>query len=314
MSAVRLVADIGGTNARFVWGDGAGEVGPLWSTQVAHHATFMQALEAFLAEKGEGKKEQVEDVAVAAAGPVDGGEVKLTNAAWRIREAEIAALLPNARVKLFNDLEAAALALPYLEPDDVAPIGEGPPLDPSRRLLVVNVGTGFNSATAMPLGPERWASCPSESGHMSLTVLSEEERRVVERIGDAAPTIETVLSGAGFVDLYRAVGGGAEATDSTESIIDRHSEDATAREAVRLATIWLGRIAGDLVLATAAWGGVCLTGGIVKSWHAVADMDLFRRSFVAKGKMRERMSTVPTVVIQRHNLALLGMARAHLHG
>jgi glucokinase len=312
LSPLRLVADIGGTNARFVWVEEAGRLGPFWSTRVAEHASFMSALEAFLAEAGEGKRDRIGEVAVAAAGPVDAGEVQLTNAPWRIREAEIAQVLPGAGIKLYNDLEAAALALPFLEPQDVAPIGPPRQLDPGARLLVVNVGTGFNSAAAIPLGSGRWASCPSESGHMSLTVQSDEERRVIETIGTEAPTVETVLSGAGFVDLYRALGGAAAHT--AETIIERHAEDSAAREAVRLATIWLARVAGDLVLAAGAWGGVCLTGGIVNSWRAVADMDLFIQTFVAKGKMRTRMSTVPAVVIQRRNLALMGLSRAHLHG
>ncbi len=310
MSRARLVADIGGTNARFAWVDADGTLSSPWATPVAAHDTFMAALHAFLdREPGPLPRE----AAIAAAGPLDKGEVRLTNAPWRIREAEVAEALAGARVRLFNDLEAAALALPHLEAADVAPVGPPRPLDPGTRMLVVNVGTGFGAATAIPLGPRRWVACPSEAGHMSLSIVSAEERALLEKLGVEAPVTEDVLSGAGVMALYRVLSGERTRDDETaEAIIERFDHDPVAREVVRLVTDWLGRIAGDLVLATAAWGGVCLVGGIVESWRHVADVSAFHRAFAAKGKMTFRMMQVPAVVILRGNLALLGMSRVHL--
>lgn len=311
MSRARLVADIGGTNARFAWVDADGALSPSWATPVADHETFMSALRAFLDQE---PGPQAREAAIAAAGPLDQGEIRLTNAPWRIREADVAEALKGARVRLLNDLEAAALALPHLEPADLAPVGPPRPLDPGTRMLVVNVGTGFGAATAIPLGSGRWVACPSESGHMSLSVLSAEERAVVRKLGVEAPVTEDVLSGAGVVALYRALSGdgAGQGDDTAEAIIERFDQDPVSREVVRLVTDWLGRIAGDLVLATAAWGGMCLVGGIVESWRHVADISAFHRAFTAKGKMTPRMLQVPAAMILRGNLALLGLSRVHL--
>ena len=67
-------------------------------------------------------------------------------------------------------------------------------------------------------------------------------------------------------------------------------------------------IAGDLTLATSAWGGVYLCGSVATAWAAIADVGRFRAEFVRKGPMRTRMLKVPTAVIRRDNAALFGLA------
>ena len=304
MSGLYLVADIGGTNARFALVEN-GDPGPVWSIEVESASTFAEALDAFLAAND--GEPRITAAGIAVAGPVDGGAVKLTNAPWLIRSMDVSERLGGVRVSLFNDLEAVALALPYLRPGDIASLG--PPLDavPRARLLAVNVGTGFGAATAIPVGADGWTACPSEAGHMGLATRTQEERGILDRLG--ASSIEDALSGERFVALYRGVGGETREDDKPEAIMARIAGDRAASEAVRLFTVWLGRVCGDLVLATASWGGVFLSGGLVESWRAVADTALFRSSFADKGKMRDRMVGVPTAVILRPNVALFGLAR-----
>lgn len=306
MTGLRLVADIGGTNARFAWVEADGAPGAVWSAPVSAHTSFTEALAAFVAEAGRGRMPG--EIAIAAAGPVDGDRVQLTNAPWLIEAREVADALDGAKVTLFNDLEAVALALPYLRRGDWTAVG--PPLQAvaRRRLLAVNVGTGFGAATAIPVGADGWVACPSEAGHMALAERNTPEWSLLDRLN--AVSVEDVLSGERFVSLYRALGGASHDADRPEDIIARAPGDAQAGEAVRLFTRWLGGVSGDLVLATASWGGVFLTGGLVESWRHVADTELFRAAFTGKGKMSQRMSTVPSVVLMRKYAALLGLARA----
>ena len=84
--------------------------------------------------------------------------------------------------------------------------------------------------------------------------------------------------------------------------------DAAAARTVELFTAILGRIAGDLALATCAWGGVYLCGSVATAWAAIADVERFRAEFTRKGPMRTRMLKVPTAVIRRDNAALFGLA------
>ena len=85
--------------------------------------------------------------AIAAAGPVDGNAVKLTNNAWIVDGAKISALMNGVPVAVVNDLEAVAAALPHLTPDDLTTLGAIAPVRPERRTMIaVNVGTGFGAA------------------------------------------------------------------------------------------------------------------------------------------------------------------------
>lgn len=308
MRADRLVADVGGTNARFAVVDAEGVMRPSWATAVSAHPTFNDALRCFLRQIDGDVR--LGEAAIAAAGPVDGEDVQLTNARWHIRSSEVSTALAGARVRLFNDLEAVALALPHLDSADLAPVGAALPVRPRQRLLAVNVGTGFGAATAIPIGAAQWIACPSEAGHMSFAVRDERERSVLERL--AGESVEDALSGEHFVALYSSAGGEARPGDRPEDIMERCADDRAAQEAVRLFTLWLGRVCGDLALATASWGGVFLTGGVLQSWRRVADAKLFRSAFSDKSKMRARMAGVATVFVKRRNVALLGLARASL--
>jgi glucokinase len=84
--------------------------------------------------------------------------------------------------------------------------------------------------------------------------------------------------------------------------------DPVAARAAAVFTAVLGRIAGDLTLATCAWGGVYLCGSVATAWAAIADIERFRAEFTRKGPMRARMLEVPTAVIRRDIAALYGLA------
>jgi glucokinase len=168
-------------------------------------------------------------------------------------------------------------------------------------MIAVNVGTGFGAA-AVIWRDGRWYTCPSESGHMTLGA--------VDAVALPADTsVETVLSGNGLAKLYaRLTGGRHIAAQQASDVLAMAGRDAAAARTVELFTDILGRVAGDLALATAAWGGVYLCGSVATGWAAIADAGRFRAAFVRKGPMRPRMLKVPTAVIRRDNVALFGLA------
>jgi len=309
---LRLVADIGGTNARFALANGDGEAGAAANLRVADFPRFDDALGVYLARLDAEARGRIESAAFAAAGPVDGDAIKLTNAHWRIARPEVAAWL-RVPVQLFNDLQAVALALPFLGTSDVVPVGPVPFQPAStERMVAVNVGTGFGAATAIPAG-EAWLACPSEAGHMTLALADAEEAALLAEIAPGrAATLEDVLSGNGVGALYAALSG--EAAMPADQVFARAADDAAARRAVALMSHWLGCAAGDLVLASAAWGGAYLLGGVVSGWAAYCDAQVFRTAFEDKGKMRARMGGVFSGVVTRKDVALLGLAKATIGG
>lgn len=311
MSAWRLLADIGGTNARFARLNPDRQICARRIYNVGDFADFDTALLSYLSETG--NEEPCSSAAVCAAGPVLDGHVQLTNASWRISEAAISQLLGNVPACLVNDLEAVALALPHLESADVSPIGDiGEFPSGSPRMLAINIGTGFGSAAILRLG-ERWVACPSEAGHMSLGAQDEAELALLAKSDSSKFTVEDALSGQGLVTLYQKQCSrqGTEVLAATaDEVFARAASDTAAEKSLRQFTIWLGRVTGDLALASAAWGGVFLTGGIIQGWCGLASSRLFRTNFEAGGKMQEQLRRTYTGVITRDDVSLLGLAFA----
>lgn len=297
----RLVADIGGTNVRFALAEPGCEPGPFRAYRVAEHATFEAALERFLSESG---MRRVASAAIGAAGPVDNGMVALTNAPWRLAEAGVSDQLHGAAVRIVNDLEAVAHALPYLAAGDVEQIGAVAAPEPRHPLIAVNVGTGFGAASVARTGAG-WVARASEAGHMTLAPSTAAEAAAFT----GCATVEDVLSGRGMAALYRRLAGPGAAPLAAEEIVARAATDAVAHQALGIAGALLGRIAGDLVLATGAWGGCFLCGSVARGWAEAGDTGAFRSAFERKGAMSGRMSGVYTGIVTRGDAALLGLAR-----
>lgn len=276
MSAPRLLADIGGTHARFALAAPGAPPGPATVLRVAEHPGPAGAIGAFLAGR------RVSGAAIAAAGPVEAGpdggaRVRLTNAPWEIDTQALSAALGGAPVRLLNDVEAVALALAHLVPAEVETLLPGAPAPVPLPRLALNLGTGVGAAVAVPAGGG-WTPLATEAGHMTLPA------------GEGAASVEDLVSGPGLAHLRAALGEGARAAYSAA----------------------LGRVAGDLVLATGAWGGVFLCGGLAADWHRIVEAGAFRAAFTAKGPMTPRMAGVAVHRILHPAPALLGLAHADL--
>jgi len=313
--ALRLVADVGGTNARFALARHDGTCVAATNIRVAAYSTFDDALAAYLDHAGAEALKLVESAAFAAAGPVDRDVVKLTNAPWEISAHDITERqLGGVPTRVFNDLEAVGYALPFLGHRELTAIGPvpRPAAEPPGRMVAVNIGTGFGAATSIPAGGE-WITCPSEAGHMSLASEGAEEAELLAAIvpGRAA-TLEDVLSGSGVGAVYAWLSGSAPL--AADEVFARAGHDPAARRTADLISRWLGRAAGDLVLATAAWGGAFLLGGVVSGWYPLCGTEAFRAAFEDKGKMRARMAGVFSGVVTREDVALLGLAKAPIGG
>jgi glucokinase len=308
----RLVSDVGGSNVRFARAHQQHALGERRSYPLKTFASFYDALSAFLDEtKGAAG---CASAAVGVAGPIEGDTVKVTNAPWTISAGEVAELLGGAPTRLVNDLQAVALALPHLADNETAPIGAARRGESLRQTMIaVNVGTGFGGATAMPAGAG-WITNPGEPGHMTLGALDTGQ---LELLRDAG-SVEEMLSGRGVTRLYRCIaermGAEIDASLDAAQIFALAKDDATACETLRIFSILLGRVAGDLALAAAAWGGVYLCGSVVNGWAAAGGTERFRPAFEAKGPMRGFMEKVYTGILTRDDTALLGLTHLPIEG
>lgn len=304
MSGWRIVADVGGTNVRFARAGTDTAIDRFRSWENAPFPSFTDALGRYVSEIG--GIAGCAGICIAAAGPVQDGAVQLTNGKWLIGESEVSRFAGGLPVRLINDLEAVALAVPHLAAASLAHIG---PVESAGRgvKIAVNVGTGFGASIAVPFGTY-WTAIPCEPGHMRLA-LAESDRQL---LGCDACSVEDVLSGLGLRNIHARLRQHESASPDRSELSDifaHASRDESGAELLRIFGALLGQISGDLVLATGAWGGVYLCGGLAAAWAPHALQSEFRRRFEDKGPMSSRMRGVFTGHITNRNAALDGLAR-----
>ena len=112
-----LAGDIGGTKTDLaVYSDGSGPHAPLLQAEV--HSADYPSLQA-LVEGLKTLKTPVDRACFDVAGPVINGHVRVTNLPWAVDVSSLTKDLKLKSVRLINDLEAVARAIPILRPSDV---------------------------------------------------------------------------------------------------------------------------------------------------------------------------------------------------
>ena len=314
-----LAVDLGGTHVRFrlvEGGDGARRrPRPVHVVETRGVAGFETAL-------GQWREQaevygRLDAVAVAAAGPVAGGRVRITNLGWTLDAREIERSLGAGRCLLVNDVTAVAWALPRLGKGDVRELGVGGSDGPDGRaaMAVIAPGTGLGISGLVPAGADGFAAVEGEGGHRTLAAQSPREWAIVdalaERFGHASA--ERALSGPGIEALYRAVASIGSVSCHEDRTASEIAHDAFARsdpiaeEAIATFTGFLGSVAGDLALTLGARGGVYVAGGIVPGWGDRFDAAHFLDRFRAKGRFRGYLGAVPVRVVTHPYPALAGV-------
>jgi glucokinase len=299
-----LLADIGGTNARFALLDGDA-LGPPLILPVADHPTVEDAVATALARLAPGGG--VAAAVLALAGPVVAEPVRLTNAPWEVSSAAIAARFAIPRVTLVNDFLAQASALPHLAPGDLLAIGGGTRLA-GAPMLVLGPGTGLGVA-----GLAFGRAVATEGGHIGLAPTDAREDAVVAalraRCGRAGA--EEALSGRGLANIHALMAGLRGATlpeREAAEVVAAAASCPVAAEAVALFLLFLAGFAGDMALAWGARGGVFLSGGILPRLAHHLDPVAFRTRFEAKAPMQPWMAEVPLALVTHPAPAFLGLA------
>ncbi|MGG5808712.1 glucokinase [Falsiroseomonas sp. CW058] len=302
-----LLADIGGTNARFALLDG-GAVGAPLVMPVAAHPTAEAAIATALAQLAPGGG--VRRAVLALAGPVLGEPVRLTNAPWAFSRPGIAARFGLDGVTLVNDFAALAHALPHLGPGDLLPLGEGGGGEEDAPMLVLGPGTGLGMAAFLR---REGRAMPTEAGHIGLGPADPWQDRVVaalrERCGRAG--VEEAVSGRGLANLHAVVAalrGAAVPARDAAGVVAAAGACPVAEEAVGLFLDLLANFAGDMALAWGARGGVFLAGGILPRLATRLDPRAFRARFEDRAPMRDWMRGVPLFLVTHPAPAFPGLA------
>ena len=319
-----LVADVGGSNARFGWVEGAGApVAALRSYAVQDFAGLEQAARRYLQDLAAERQAQglgcpaPRHAAVAVATAVAGDEVVLTNSRWRFSRRALQAALQLRSLHVLNDFEALALSLPRLRADQLRACG-GPAPTASGCLAVIGPGTGLGVAAVVQAG-QAWLALPGEGGHATLAPADDFESALLAHVRGhhAHVSAERLLSGIGLPTLHEAVsavlGAGLPSTVLTpELILERglSGQDPLCTRTLDSFCAMLGGFAGSVAVTLGARGGVYVGGGIVPRLGDYFFQSRFRARFEAKGRFQPYLAGIPTALITDTLAAMGGVALA----
>jgi glucokinase len=259
------------------------------------------------------------------AGPVVDGRVSITNLPWVVDEKELERNLELAPVRLLNDLESIANAIPRLEAEDIYVLNDAP-AEEEGAIAVVAPGTGLGEAFLTWDGT-RYTAQPSEGGHADFAPTNPLEAGLLNYLWQRYEHVsyERVCSGLGIPNIYaylRDSGYAAEpawlanelaqARDPTPVIVNTALDQNRPCE-LCLGTLdtfvsVLGAEAGNMALNVLATGGVYLGGGIPPRILPALERAHFMRSFYNKGRFSEFLADIPVYVIMNPKVALLGAA------
>lgn len=306
-----LIADLGGTNARFaILVDAYAEPKVFPTIKAAEYPSIDAAIQAHVLDR---TSLMPKAAVIAVAGPTDGEEVDLTNNDWVVRPKVLLEKFGMEEIVVLNDYEAQALAVIALESDQLKKIGGGE-IDENANRLVIGPGTGLGVA-GLVHAAHTWIPVAGEGGHMDLGPRNEKEADVfanLERI-EGRISGEQVLCGRGMVNLYNAIsaaGGGKNKLTKPEDVTEAAGggNDPVATETIGMFCEILGRVAGDLALVFMARGGVYLSGGITLKILPMFDAQRFRRGFEDKAPHSDAMKSIASFAILHEQAPMLGLA------
>ncbi len=319
-----LAGDIGGTKTNLaVFSSQAALRTPLWEATFpsANYSSLETLVQHFLSQV----TVPIQQACFGVAGPVTAGTARITNLSWKVDEQQLQQTLNIPHVRLLNDLDAMAHAVPFLNTTDLHTLNGGKPED-HGPLAVVAPGTGLGEAFLTWNGT-RYITHPSEGGHTDFAPTNLQEidflRYMLARFEHVS--YEHVCSGLGLPYIY-----GYLKEKSTIPEIDSLSEqmaqvdhltpliidgalNVDTPSALCVATLKtfasiLGAEAGNLALKVMATGGVYLGGGIPPRILPFLENGEFLQAFRQKGRFAEMLSHIPVHVILHPKVALLGAA------
>jgi len=309
----RLIADIGGTFARF-----ALEVAPHVFEQSASlrcedFADFHAAVTAYLSGLKDVAPGAIKHAAVAIANPVSGDEVRMTNYHWQFSIEQMRQRLHFDNLVVVNDFTALAMSVPSLTAQQRRQFGGGTAV-PRSVVGLIGAGTGLGVSGLIP-ADDGWIALGTEGGHTSFSPHDEREIAILQFAWRQYPHVsfERLLSGAGIELMFRALTHRAglpernlDAPEITRLALD--GSDALCKETIDVFCAILGTAAANLAVSQGAFGGIYIGGGIVPRLGLYFDQSPFRERFEDKGRFTDYMKGIPTFVITATDATLMGAA------
>ena len=317
MNSEILVADIGGTNARFalasINANNGVKIKEISILQTNDWPSLEDAVLSYLDKVGI----KVRRAALAFAGPVNEDEVSLTNGKWKFNQSELPLILKMEEVKVINDFCAKACSLITLREDQLRQIGRGGETNERGNKIVVGPGTGIGVGALVAVG-DKWKAVASEGGHVGYSPSGDIEKEIANVLNKEyyRISVEDLVSGRGLSNIYYALGvingrhhSKLHPSEITKKAINENDEDCI--KTLKIFSGILGGYASDMAGTFNATGGVYISGGVVPKIAQYFNELEFRKKFEENEKL-PFVKQIKTHMILEEKIALFGSASYYL--
>lgn len=312
-----LVADIGGTNARF----SALLEGQLESEFEFHHSVEEYPLFSDLVIKLRAEIAAVTGlitapnaVCLAVACPADVEHIAFTNSHWEFTKTQLLEWFGCQQLVVINDFEAVAHGITELDEDDCLQIGGETPQS-HKPVGILGAGTGLGMAGLVSHG-NSYSVLDTEGGHADFAPVGQRQMDVLGCLRETYKrvSLERVLSGKGIVNIYKAICTIENVEESLETppeVVAAALDGSNPQALTALNTFCesMGAAAGNLALTLGAKGGIYIAGGVVPRFSEFFASSGFRDKFEEKGRFASYLQPIPVYLVMRSNLGLLGAAK-----
>ena len=268
------------------------------------------------------------------AGAIKSQVGQMTNVPWVIDGAALSKRTGIRRVRLLNDLEALACAVPVLEPAELEVLQRGTRVEHGNA-AVIAAGTGLGESFLYFVNG-RLAPGASEGGHADFAARTLRELEMVAAMTRVFGRVssEHVISGPGLVNVYQftheSFGSGPLITTSsvaparlctavgsvddlaelpariTHAALEKQCSQCV--EALDIFVAAYGAEAGNMALRGTATAGVFVGGGIAPKILPAMRSGTFLDAFRAKAPLLDFVEAIPVSVILNDDAGLVGAA------
>lgn len=309
----RLVADVGGTNARFALEVSPQQLEHIETLPTKDHDSLHAAIRTYLENAGNPK---VRHAAIAIANPIVGDWVQMTNHHWAFSIETTRQALGLDTLILLNDFTAQALSIPHIPESELLQVGGTTPV-PDTPIAVIGPGTGLGVSGLIPHHKCGYTALAGEGGHVSFSPFDQTELHIwqyaTRKHGHVSA--ERFLSGSGLTLIHEALADreGIERPPLDPAEISRQGLSGSsplARLTLDIFCAMLGTVSSNLALTLGARGGVYLCGGIIRRFIDYFITSPFRNRFENKGRFEGYLAAIPVYIVLSPNPGLSGAAVA----
>ncbi len=308
----RLIADIGGTNARFALETAPQKIEKIAVLACSDYRTLADAIHAYLYSVG---NPDIGHAVIAIATPIMGDWVQMTNHHWNFSIEETRQTMGFSHLLVINDCVAQALAITQMRQDDLMQAG-GNALIENIPKAVLGVGTGLGVSGLIP-SKTGYVPLAGEGGHVSFAPFNDIEMLIWQYAQKKYGHVSTerLISGAGLSLIYEALTQikSMPFKPLTPAEISEHALNDNSflcKQALDIFCAMLGTAASNLALTLGARGGVYLCGGMILHIVDYFKTSPFRPRFDDKGRCNEYLATIPVYVVLNQYSGLYGAAVA----